>query len=381
MQEIMLDMLYFLVFFGIFAFPMAIVFGSLQAVMYLWLLLIPFFINFVIRRQIAATPIMIIAHIVIPAAVFFFAPGGAIRWVIFVMVTILAIFSLTQRANRKREMEIEIKGASIIIMIILYLFCTNQGFYYMTFIYPVLILLVMIGGTLHTRMIRMDYSLESASNFSAQHIKQIRRFDRKAVLALIAILLAFTAFIRYVFVDNILRALASFWNSLFSDITIEGELDIIPVPPAPAQDFDVFGYLADAREPHPMMEIIMGIIGTIITIMTAAVAVALIIFLAIVIYKRMGYKAPPVPPGEDEREFILPTWTMPKRKYRSSIPGDNEIRKKFYKTIRYHIKKGVPIEKSDTPHQMAARIKSEDIHELVENYSRTRYRLWKTKLF
>jgi len=372
-QEIMLDMLYFLILFGLFAFPFAIMFGNLQAIMYLWLFAIPFFINFILRRQISSIPIMIAAHMIIPIAVLFFMPAGLIRWVTFIIVALLVVFSLTQRAHCKRKFEVEIKGAAIIAMIFLYLLSTHQGFYYMTFIYPILILLIMIGGTMHTRMVRMDYSLETAANFSAQPVKQIRAFDRKATWAVIALLLIFTAFFRYVLVDNVLRVLVAFINSLFSTNLEPTPMDMEPNLPPPMSGGLNLGFIAGAGDPHPIWEYIWNIVGVVVTLLAIVTVVVVIVIAVVLIYRKMEYKAPSVAPGEDEREFIPPTWISRTRKRRPSSQSDNELRRLFYKKIRQHMKKGTLIEKSDTPLQMAERIKAEDIHLLAEEYSKARY--------
>jgi len=52
---------------------------------------------------------------------------------------------------------------------------------------------------------------------------------------------------------------------------------------------------------------------------------------------------------------------------------EDKTRRLFWKTVRRHMKRGVRITPSDTPEEMAERIKSKDIDSLLENYEQVRY--------
>ena len=80
---------------------------------------------------------------------------------------------------------------------------------------------------------------------------------------------------------------------------------------------------------------------------------------------------------DDEAESIEAEWMLDFEGFK--LPRlfargpDDKTRRLFWKTIRRHIKRGVPIIPSDTPDEMAERIKTKDISSLVEDYKQVRY--------
>jgi len=373
-MDAFLNIIWLSVFYGVFIAP-AVVFLHLRTDILLPISAVILFVFLFARRLIKYTAIMFLVHLIVPIAAFYLAPDLFSRVLYVGVATVLAIFSLQQRHTRSLTFVAGFIYAAPMVLIVLALLVGNQGYTHVYTTYAVLIIFSSIGSKLHIRMVQVNDSLEVITQTSTQPVKKILAFDYKAMLVLTVIMIGLTIFFHLSLMRPALEAV--------SGIRLNVQIDPIthtPEAPPDTPGDDILGPGGMAveglyRPPSPfwlaLERLIMLLVPPVVVL-----GVGYFIFrLAREVYKKLDLKTAKdheyASGYEDIKEFISTPKT--RRPWFFGSRGEHKLRKLFRETMTRHIKKGVPIKKSDTPMQMAEKIKAEDISNLVEEYAAVRY--------
>ena len=377
-EDLLCSTVHFVVFYAMAITAVVPLTGFDESVFWMLLMAVPFYANFFYRRYIRSTFLMILAHLAIPMAVFFLHDATAfLRVFVIAVMVVLTVYSLIHRVKGRYIIDGVFGTFASILIIVLYFVAQHVGSGYATIIYPLLIAIVLIGYELHSRMVKVDLSLEVITRVSIQPVRQILKFDHKSMVVMVGVLILFT-FISHFFLTGPLVEQIS----RIRLPQIESDPDHIPIerflPMTTGMNGAIpFMYMDDPPEPHPLLilfeEIIMFLVQVAVVLLILTVIVSGIIY----VYKRLGYKQREIPyeDGIDEKAIVIPEKI---KKARRSIwdlfdwQGD-KTRRLFRKKILRHRKMGVPIIESDTPIQMSERIVNEDISALTTEYEKVRY--------
>jgi len=361
--------------YGLFVLP-AILFFEVRVDVLLLVMVAGMTYFFVVRRLIEIVALMFLAHIIVFLAVWFLTPG--LFYVVFYICVAIALvgYSLFQRYRRSmtfsREFILFVPAMLVIVALLLGL----QGHGYMHVPYVLLIILTSVGSRLHVRMTTVNDSLTVISQSSSQPVQKILNYDLKAMVVLGVVLIGMALLFHVLLIRPALEVV--------SGINIERDLE-----PAPEDLFipvhdDIQGHgglpeellMFDDRGPALIWQVLEQLL---IFILLPSLVLALLVFIFIIIrniirgWRLRGRHSIKPPDGyEDIKEFIRgPRGWAP---WRRGPRNDNKLRRLFRETIIRHMKKGVPIQKTDTPLQMAEKIQTEDINALVEDYGAVRYK-------
>ena len=369
--EILDHFTFFILYYSIFSFLTITDTSDFASFFHGALLLIPFAINFFIRRITRRLGMLFLLHAPLPiiVGVAMSSFHGTFWWVI--MAIALAIHSVvfafrgppTEKAGFMATCAILIGGASITAALV--------G--YGSLVYPALLTIAVVGRILLIRMVKMDVSLDTMYNTYNQPINKIMAFDYKLMLGLFA---------AFAIVSVILYLI--FFAPVYGLI-----MDNIPTPPRFEFDAEGRGLLHYDRTGMPPAgddfrihghRSFWNTIGSVFFLITGIILTIGIIYGAFIILRFLANrKTAKAKPGmescdlEDEREFILPR-TNNRRHRRAMETNLHPIRRLFRDTAKKHIKMGVSIKQSDTPTDIARRIITEDIGELASEYAEVRYK-------
>jgi len=369
-----LNIIWLALFYGIFIVPAVLFLESRIDV----LLLVSFILSWALlfmRRLIRPIVPMILAHLTIPIGAFFLAPDIYTQVLYIGVAAVLAIFSLQQRHTRSASFTAGFSFGAPVMLIAFAIFLGTQGYDYMI-IYAVLIVFTSVCSKLHIRMVHVNDSLEVITQTSTQPVKKILAFDYKAMVVLSVVIVGMIIFLHVFLVRPILEAV--------SEININFQLDPLP----PYQDYiqepddAMIPDLAGAGLeyiPYSGPWLLWRILEWLLVLLVppaVVLGVGYFIFrLVRGIYRQLGMKSDKkhehASGYEDIKEFIRPTKS--KRSWLFGRRGEHKLRRLFRETMTRHMKKGVPIEKTDTPMQMAGKIKAEDTHNLADEYAAVRY--------
>ena len=377
-EELLCNIVYFALFYGIFVLIAAFILDIPQPLPWVLLGIIPFMLNFLARRYIRSTILMIIAHMVVPVLVFFTFEDIIIRVFALAMLVAMLIYSFIQRAKGKSTLESTFSIFASIGLVAMCFIGLHFDHGYMAVVYPILIVIVVIGGEIYTRMSKVDMSLEVITKTTNQPIHQILKLDHKMMLATAGMLLLLTFASQLALVNPLLEQISRIPLPRYQGASPsfelpgfnEGSNQTMPINPMLPYDVEI-------PDPHPFWEILNVILMFLVQALTILLLLALLISGIITAYKMMNYRkrGTPYHEGEDEKIFIIPE-RVKKRlpNLMSFFSGpENKTRRLFRKKIMRHRKMGVPIVKSDTPAQMASRIEKEDIKALTTEYEKVRY--------
>ena len=361
-EDIIYDLVHFAFFYGFF---------TLVSNMLALFMFIPFFCNFIFRHYIKNTFLMTVAHLIIVGVVFLVSYN---YWVL-IFLAVMLVYSFYRRAKGQQSLERITAVFMSTTFIAIYFASEHVGLYQHPLTYPLLIIIVMIGTELRSRMIKVDASLEMTAKTSVQPIKQILRFDRKLMPILIIILLTISLATHLAIEPQLSRI-------SFSGIERDSGLPdpqaeaLMPPSGASQGDMDLSAF-GEAREASIFWTMLELVVLFILRVAMVIVPMLLLISGALALYKMLAYnkKTPSYEESGDEKIFLIPE----RMKHRITNPlsyfrwNENKIRRTFRKKMQQHIKAGVPIVFSDTPAEMTGRIVDEDLGELLEEYRQVRY--------
>jgi len=362
---------FFILYYSIFSFLAISATNDLDSFLHGTFLLVPFVINFFLRRIARRFGVLVLLHAPFPILVgLVLSPFPATFWWV-IMAIALAIHSIvfafrgppTEKAGFMAACCILIGGPGVVTALV--------GL--SAAVYPALLTLAVVGRILLIRMVKMDVSLDTMYNTYNQPINKIMAFDYKLMLGLgaafaivaVVLYLAIFAPLSGLLVDNLPNPpqfeLDAEGRGLFRDV--RGE----PTPPT-GEDFRLQGQRS-----------FWNSIGSIFFLITGIAMTIGIIYGAFIILRYLANRKTAKPELgiescdlEDEREFILPR--NDSRKKRRAVESSlHPIRRLFRDTAKKHIKMGVSIKKSDTPTDIAKRIVTEDINNLANEYAEVRY--------
>jgi len=376
--ETMDNIAYLAFFYGIAAIPIFLAYENPADLWRLALIALPFWGCFFLRRLIKNFWLSLLVHFLFPVLAFFIVPGLIPAVVAVATVFAMVIFSLNHYFTRDTTTGngfILIAGTFYSIVSIWAFF---TGHLPLAAVYPPLVIITAVMRIVVIRMQQMDKSLEAIRLSSEQPVMRIVSFDYKLVAGLIAVIIALTLIIYFAVTGPVLEFIAERVRGIeFAEITPGEEdpalLEQSPMMPTGADGMD-FLDLGDYR-------VLPAWVNLLTTILFSAIAAATFCFLVFAIIrsiiKRLSERiiTNELADGtaEDEKEFIFPQ--MKKRAgKRGKHDNENPVRRLFRETMTAQIKKGVPIREHDTPTDMAARVKSEDLNELAEKYAGVRYR-------
>jgi len=381
-SEAIYDLVNFSLLYGLLIIPLMFVAEIGIGWMLLGLLLLAY--NFVIRTYVRNTVLMIIGHIIIlPPIIWLVLPFINNLWIAIsaaCMLVALLIYSLALRTKSKIIVEIStgvFKAIALTVMCFIAMHFNLSG---AAIVYPILVAVTLIGNEMYRRISRVDNSLEVITKTSTQPVKQILKFDHKAMFVLGFILILLTAVAYFAVLNPLLTQI--------SNIQI-GRRDVqwgsapyipIPLPQAPAGGMDLHELL-EPREPHPILAFLHNITYILAQIAIAVISIVVLFAIIISIYRNLKHKqkSPHFIEGEDEKEFIVPASLKPTMKNLLDYFHWNEdkTRKTFCKKLQRHRKLGTAINKAQSPEEIAQAIqasaKPEDISDLIDAYRKVRY--------
>ncbi|MCL2189925.1 MAG: DUF3488 domain-containing protein [Defluviitaleaceae bacterium] len=290
----------------------------------------------------------------------------------FVLGIVCVLFFLRQRYFAKSTF----LAATPVFVSALYVFMAfwaeNTGRQGLAVLYPLLILFILTACLIHRKMAAVDESLENITRTSKQPVARILSFDARfttvmgAVIILLALVLFFGAFAPAASAIQGWRPSME-WDGSRAEYTVQQQM------PRDAFLVDIDEFAPTETPFMRVMNMLYWIVGGAVALLGLVYFVTMI-FRAIIAYLRglspVTLSADMLDGAyEEEKNFILPQRS---KEIRTRL-AENEVRKQFRLTVKRHMQKGVPIQKSDTPAQISRKITTEDINALTEKYRAVRY--------
>lgn len=370
--------------YGLLATLMLWLFEDPFYVWYMALIAIPFAINFFLRRVVKNMLLLILIHATVPAALVFILTMDMFGVLCVLIAVALAVHSISYAFGKAPTTNMSFIILSVMLYGTLSLWASYQGMLPLPFIYPLVLAVIIIGRTILLSMLQMDKSLNALQSQAKQPIEKILTFNYKLVAGLLATIIVMTVVLYFVLVAPTLRTAVGMFPGIPDFVPWEddsqGYVDQLAQVPVGHELSELMG------EPTP--SIVWQIIGLLFRIvMTIALFViggvlifAVLYYAPRAIFRFLSSSAPKKQGEvisqdmEDVREFIF-LENIPKRKRPFwGKSKENPVRRLFRETVVKHIKKGVPIQQSDTPTEMSLRISAEDISKLADEYAQIRYK-------
>jgi len=376
-MDVFFNLIWLAVFYGLFAVP-AVLWLEVRAGELLLVSIVVMFIFFFARRFIRHVVFVILAHLIVPVAAFFIAPGLFAQVQYIGVAVILAAFSLHDRYYRPDTFKAGFTLPAPLILVAFALALGYQGHDNMYPVYAVLIAFVGVGSRLHIRMTYVNESLALITQTSTQPVKKILAFDHKAMVVLSLVIVGLTVFLHMFLFRPALEAV----SGLQFNFQIDLPDNYIPEPVMPQLPrgggmdfFEQIDFDPEDWEPWLIWRVLEWLI-VFVLLPALALGAGIVIYRVVrEICRRLGIKNKQdhehASGFEDIKEFIRTP--KPKRTWFFGPRGEHKLRRLFRETMTKHIKKGVPIRKSDTPLEMVEKVQAEDISSLVEEYAAVRY--------
>ena len=336
-----------------------------------------YFTMFLIRRFIKPVIPMFLAHIALICAVWFLSPDLQLLVMYFSMAILLSIFSMFQRYKRTQTFSTEFIIIASMFLIILTLVMGSQGHTHMYIHYTAILIFVIVGAKFHMRMYQFNLSLKAITQSTNQPVKKILYFDYKAMFVLSVVIIGLIIFFHVAFVRPALEATVSLLPDDLAFNIEDGPFQQ-RIMYGPVGGMPIISRVRDDAEPFLVWVILDWILVYIIMPALGLLALYGAFRWIINIYKLLGKNNSQVDKltegYEDEKEFILNPIPWFKHLLQHSHLNEHKIRRRFRETVVKQMKKGVPIESSDTPTQMAGKILLDDFYALAEEYAQVRYK-------
>jgi len=260
------------------------------------------------------------------------------------------------------------------MLIALSFWMASGGHWTLVALYPILMVLIGTGRIIVMHMLQMDKSLDAIQPPAAQK-SRIISFNYKLMAGLGAAMIALTMAIYLGIIAPVAGVLIQNVPELQRISSPSEDEPIQPMPSRSVMTEFLMPY-GDYAEPSTMWQVLDVLFRMAGTIIIFGIIVFVLFMLVRAIIRLLKLRAQSADAelqsdwAQDEREFILPQRARTKR---GTQQEEHPIRRLFRETIQAHIKRGVPIQKSDTPTDITHRIHSEDIAPLAEAYAQVRY--------
>ena len=337
-----------------------------------------FFTMFLIRRFIKSAVLMFLVHVVLICAAWFLSPNLHSLVVFFSMAILMTAFSMVQRYKRAQTFSPEFIIFTPLLLIILAIAMGTQGHTHMHIQYAAIIIFIFVAAKFHMRMDQFNLALGAITQSSNQPVKKILNFDYKVMLVMSVVIIGLIFFLHITFVRPALEAAVSLLPDDFA-FNIEGGPPPELLPGGGPPDMGIHDmFYQDNRGPFILWVILEWIFIYIFMPALGLLAIYGAFRGIIYIFRLLGKgssRGEKLTDGyEDEKEFISNPVSWFKRLLRRSPKNEHKIRRRFRETVVKQMKKGVPIECSDTPAQMAGKIHLEDFDSLADEYAQVRYK-------
>jgi len=374
--DIINNFTHLVIIYGLFATAVYIITGSIMQLLLLWVMVVPFGINFVLRRKVSILGVSILVHMIMPILGIIalpFTPLG-ITWMILLVGLMLHSIACSFAKKPTASISFSIPWAVVFTMFALW--AASADVWTLVILYPIVIGVAVIGRKILIYMIQLDVSLSVPHLSSTQPLEKITSFNYRLVAGL-AVVIAVMAvpiylFVLVPFVNLIMRIFPGLSEMTPGAADVPDPRGMYATPPVAIPP-----WLMEEVEPSLLQQILIWFFNIVIGIVVIVMIGIMLYVLASIILRLINIKIRKsegqlsLTGIEDEREFIIPKLLGIKRRRR--VKGDEHpIRRIFREIVVRHIKKGVPIVKSDTPANMADRIQ-EDISQLAEDYEKVRY--------
>lgn len=367
------------IFYGLFATAVALFAPHQFNLLRMGLVSVPFAINFFLRRISRREATLVAVHAVVPLAAAVVIPLG-VYWAIWLVATILmAAQSVKYQFREEITSSVGFSVATAVSFVFLGIVVLGFDSLQVLPLYPIVLLIVLIGRQLVMRMLRMNTALETIHLSSRQPFKRVFAFDYKIMAVLTVLMISMVAVLHFMVISPAMGAVIGLYQRL------------ITYDPPPPEHIDMYEndeeYEEDANtyvaheEPESDLAWLWQYLQIIALGLVLLVLLPVSIFL---IYQGfvnfMGRYAPDknrnktLEDMDGESELTLDT--VSKRRKRSFFSSlfEHPVRRIYRKTVTRNIKKGVGITLSDTPTQVVERVTSEDIQALADEYAVVRYR-------
>jgi len=373
-MDILFNTIVMAIVYGFFAAP-ALILTNIGIQNLLLFIIGGFVYLFLIRRVIKPAVPMFLAHMIIPLAAWFFSSGVIDSIAYMIVAAYLILFSLYQRYKRTKTFSSEFIFAISIALIILTFVAVHFGFTFMIGSYAGIIVFFCVGTRLHMRMYQVSTSLEVITQNSGQHIQNILTHDYKTMFILGVVLVSTILMLGLLVITPILRLIP---RINFEQVDIppdEIEIEMFDAVFSPANEIEL---LREHNEDTGGPFLIWRVLEWLILYIAMPALGLFILYLMLTkirkIFKIWKYKAGFDPNLNNEIADIKEFIRKPKVKNRWLGRGkEHKLRKLYRETITRHIKKGVPIIKTDTPDEIKLKIITNDITTLTEDYASVRY--------
>ena len=371
--SILYNTIWLALFYGIFVAPTRMFFRlGMYELLPMWAGV--FFYFFFLRRWLKPVVLFVPAHFVALFVVWHMGPTLPLQVFYVATVVLLTVFSFIQRYRPALTFSYEFSYFSPIVLIALTLLAIYQGHNYMAAHYAALIIITSVGGRLQTRMAHVNSTLEIITQNSTQPVKKILSFDYKAVFVLGMVLVGLVVALHVFVVRPAMEAAIG----LLPEFTPAETPDFIPEPtfyePLIQMEMSLLPFVNE-RPPNVFLRFLERFVLYLI-FPAILLAILVLIFRAVREFLiQLGLKKSDeqdLADGfADIKEFIRTPKI--KRSWFFGPRNEHSLRRRFRETVTRHMKKGAPIQKSDTPAQMVEKIRAEDISGLAEEYVAVRY--------
>jgi len=316
-----------------------------------------------------------LTHMIIPVMLIIFLPPTTqgILWIIFSVFT--SIFSLGFGLGKKPETSLGFIILTAVFFIFFSLLMADAGNWGLVRVFPLVLVAVSVCRILVVHMTKMDNSLNSANSSSKQAVGNILKFNYKLLTGLTVTFVAIVAVLYLFLVAPLLDAVSNLApeSPAFQRMEFDEAFYSPPSEHMADEEFAEWSARLLTRETPWYATLILNIIlGVIVVFVLSLIIYGIAITL--LRWSRISAKVSSTAKNdssqtEDIKEFILPRG----RKKRVKLDGLHPVRRLFRETLTKHIKKGIPIQKTDTPTDMTHRIPTDDFGDLAKEYSQVRY--------
>jgi len=369
--QVLDDLTFFALYLGVFATVAFEITSSSMSLLFSILMIIPATINFFLRRLTTNLGKLILLHSIIPIVLVIVLPTQANTFLWVAISLWLALHSVIFAFRKTPTDTISfIVPAAFILGGLSVMDTMFSGTSIFTVAYPTLLCIAVLGRILLIRMIKMNNSLDAMHLSYKQPIDKIIMFDYKLIAGIVVAVIGISIII---FVLVIAPTSQLIWNNIPNAPEL-GSWSRGDLPPAQTP-------LTNQTDmPNPpvfrfwniLATVFFGITGVGLVIGAAYGIYRILLYISSRRYKRDQQESTPTD-IQDEREFIRPRVKKQRKKALIAIAELHPIRRLFRDTAKKHVKIGVQIKKSDTPTDIATRIRSEDISTLAEEYAEVRY--------
>ena len=372
-SELLFGLIYFNLFFGIAALPGVVVLPNIFVLLFL-LPIVPVYQY--LRGKITYMAGIILTHMFIPVVLFIIADSWLIRIIMVGFALLYSIFSISRLNKPQGVLALSFSATSACIFFALVGIAFYNGLVFLMLLYPVLIVISIILTIVHRIISRTDESLSVIRASSAGNTKKIIRFNYILAIATGVAIVLLALLLFFVIVRPTLTTIYDNLPQLGREARQREPVDNVHEIGADSIAAPGLTFEPAERETHWLAQLLLHLLFILGIIFFIGVIIFIIFHIVKYIFGFLSLKSQKTSEDiallgtfEDEKEFIYNR----KRIFKKSLRDLHPIRRAFYEKILRYKKKGLKFDPSDTPTELAEKITTEDINELVIEYKNIRY--------